>query len=161
MCLKSFIRRFTRLFCKQDVFTSVYLGKFKTCSMMIFLYHFNMFLYIFERDFMLNCALFYAILLYIYTLFVVYFYTKKCIEQCCFLCLKWVKYCGEVCGKLSDLWCKCDVKLSVLGVVFILFGDNFIVICCYILIPGRCQNALIYGVYDGRIMIELYMVWCN
>nr|DAI69622.1 MAG TPA: hypothetical protein [Caudoviricetes sp.] len=29
---------------------------------------------------MLKCVLFYEIILYIYTLFVVYFYAKKCIE---------------------------------------------------------------------------------
>lgn len=52
MRLKSFIERFTRSFCKYDIFTIVYRisGLFETCSMMIFLYHFNMFLGVFLRQ---------------------------------------------------------------------------------------------------------------
>lgn len=55
-------------------------GLFKTCSMMIFLYHFNTFLSVFLRQFASKCALFYARILYIYTLFVMRFYAKICIE---------------------------------------------------------------------------------
>lgn len=47
MCLKSLIWHFTRSFYKYDVQKKVTSGLFKTCSMMIFLYHFNIFLSVF------------------------------------------------------------------------------------------------------------------
>ena len=47
MCLKSFIRHFKALFLRYDVQKKIISGQFRVCSMMIFLYHFNIFLSVF------------------------------------------------------------------------------------------------------------------
>lgn len=149
MWLKSFKRRFTRSFCKYDVFTSVCLDCLKRATW----WYFYIILIYFWVYFTSKCALFYARILYIYTLFMMCFYAKFCIEWRCFCALECGKYCGKVWVFLSEMWLKCDVFfiyltcgfwreyviiLSVFVVFYVLFWDNFIVICCYILIPGWC-----------------------
>lgn len=66
----------------------------------------------------------YAILckniVYLYGLIDV-FLCKNLYRIALFLWMERGKYCGKVWENLSDLWCKCDVVLSVWCVVFILF----------------------------------------
>lgn len=92
MWLKSFKRRFTRSFCKYDVFTSVCLDCLKRATW----WYFYIILIYFWVYFTSKCALFYARILYIYTLFMMCFYAKFCIKWRCFCALECGKYCGKV-----------------------------------------------------------------
>ena len=92
------------------------------------------FQYIFERYFIWKCALFYARILYIYTVWLVYFYAKICIEWRCFCALEWVKYCDKFAVKCEYFYLKCNWNVMyfyLFGVWFLMWiCDNFI--CFYV-----------------------------
>lgn len=74
-------------------------GLFKTCSMMIFTYHFNTFLSVFLRQ---NVRYFMQNIVYLYIVCDVLL-CKNLYRIALFLWVEWVKYCGKVWVFLSDL----------------------------------------------------------
>ena len=120
--------------------------------MMIFLYHFNIFLSMIlcqnVRYFMQEYCIF------IHCLWCVL--CKNLYGIALFLCVEWVKYCGKVWGKLSDLWLKCDVNLSVWRVVFVWILYNFI--CFYVVF---CVLFWVWSsdIFNAWIVLECAYLW--
>ena len=140
--LKSFKRRFTRSFCKYDVFTSVCLDCLKRATW----WYFYIILIYFWVYFTSKCALFYARILYIYTLFMMCFYAKFCIEWRCFCALEWVKYCGKIAVKCGEICLIYDWNVMY----FYLFGVWF-----------WCEYVIILSVFLWYFVscFEIILLW--
>jgi hypothetical protein len=92
MRLKSFIERFTRSFCKYDIFTIVYLDCLKRAAWWYFciiLIHFWVYFYV------KMCAILCKNIVYLYSLIDV-FLCKILYRIALFFVCEWVKYCGKV-----------------------------------------------------------------
>ena len=148
MRLKSFIWHFRALFCKLMYRKSYIWTNLKRAAWWYFYIILILFVHFWAWFYVKMCAILCNNIVYLYVVCDVFSY-KKVYKIALFLCLEWVKYCGKVCGKLSDFLYECGVNLSVWRVVFMRLWDNFIwfyvVFLSGFLVCFWCDNVMIFN----------------